>query len=192
MSLRNPAERWGIVSQAFHWIIVVLIVTMGWLGLTMTDLPTGVEKVRMYTLHKSIGLTILALAVLRLGWRLYAGRPVPLPQPAWQRRIADLTHAALYLLLVVIPLSGWVVNSSAGFPLRWWGVVRVPPIVAKGKALHDVAVEVHEWLFWMLVALALVHAAAAVWHHCFHHDATLARMLPRGWLRLPDQESPHA
>jgi cytochrome b561 len=191
MSARNPPDRWGAVSQALPWLIVVLLVTMAWLGLTMTDLPNTPHKARLYGLHKSIGLTLLALAVLRLGWRLNAGAPRELEAiPRWQRRIAQATHAALYLLLFVIPLSGWVINSASGFPLRWFGLFRVPALTARDAALNALAKDWHVALFWTLVALASVHAAAALYHHLFQRDATLVRMLPRGWLRSPSP-SPH-
>ena len=193
MSLKNSEERWGHVSQFFHWLIVVLIVVMAWLGLTMTDLPNSPYKIRLYTLHKSIGLSILALVVLRLAWRGYAGAPRTLPgMPAWQHRLATLTHAGLYALLFAVPLSGWLLNSAAGFPLRWFNLFKVPSLAARDQTLRAVATGVHEFLFWTLIVLALVHAAAAIYHHVSRHDATLARMLPRNWLRLPDhhQETP--
>ena len=195
MSLKNPVDRWGVVSQAFHWLIVVLLVVMAYLGLTMTDLPTSAHKANVYALHKSIGLTILALVVLRLAWRLYAGRPHEVDgMPPWQQRIASLTHAGLYLLLFAIPLSGWVINSTSGFPLRWFGLVHVPAIAPRDKALNALSKDVHEVLFWTLVAVAAMHAAAAVYHHRIQRDATLVRMLPRGWLRLPTpkQDIPNA
>ncbi|MGN6514038.1 MAG: cytochrome b [Lysobacteraceae bacterium] len=185
MSLKNPADRWGAVSQSFHWLIVALLLAMAWLGLTMTDLPDTPHKARVYALHKSIGLTILALAALRLLWRLYAGRPREVAMPRWQQRVASLTHAALYVLLFAIPLSGWLINSTSGFPLRWFGLVRVPAIAHRDAALNALAKDVHETLFWTLAAVAVAHAAAALWHHFAQRDATLARMLPRGWLRLP-------
>ena len=193
MGLRNPVDRWGAISQGMHWLIVALLLVMAWLGLTMTDLPNTAYKARLYGLHKSLGLTILALAMLRLAWRLYAGAPRELDGiPRWQRRIAAATHAGLYVLLFAIPLSGWVINSASGFPLRWFGLFRVPALTARDKALDALATEWHEVLFWTLVALAAVHAAAALYHHLFQHDVTLARMLPRGWLRprAPHQESP--
>ena len=194
MSLKNPVDRWGGVSLTFHWVIVVLLVVMAYLGLTMTDLPTSAHKASVYGLHKSIGLTILVLVVLRLAWRLYAGRPAEVAgMPTWQHRIASLTHAALYVLLFAIPLSGWVINSASGFPLRWFGLVRVPAIAPRDVALNHLAKETHEVLFWILVATAAAHAAAAIYHHFVQRDATLARMLPRGWLRIPSPEdSPHA
>jgi cytochrome b561 len=186
MSWKNPEDRWGAVSQAFHWLIVVLIVVMGYLGLTMTELPNSPHKIAVYSLHKSIGLTLLALVILRLLWRLAAGAPRAIPTiPRWQARIAALTHGGLYVLLLAMPISGWVLNSTAGFPLRWFGLVNLPAIAAKSEAGHDLALATHETLFWILVTLALVHAAAAFYHHLFQHDATLSRMLPRNWLQAP-------
>jgi cytochrome b561 len=170
----------------------VLILVMAYLGLTMTELPNGPDKIRTYALHKSVGLTILALVTLRVAWRLYAGTPKPVPgTPHWQERVASLTHVALYVLLFAMPLSGWVVNSSAGFPLQWFGLFNLPAIAGKDHDLHELAEEVHEALFWTLVALVFAHAAAAFYHHLFQRDATLARMLPRGWLRVNDHSEEH-
>jgi cytochrome b561 len=187
MSLKNTAERWGGISQLLHWTVVALILVMAYLGLTMGDLPNGPGKIRTYALHKSIGLTILALIALRLLWRLHAGTPQPVPgTPHWQERIASLTHWAMYALLFAMPLSGWVLNSAAGFPLQWFGLINLPGIVEKSLELHELAGDAHEIMFWLLALLVTAHAGAAFYHHLFQGDATLARMLPRGWLRAGD------
>ncbi len=182
---RGPADRWGAPAQLLHWTIVVLIVAMAWLGLTMVDMPNTPAKVERYALHKSLGLLVLALVAVRLLWRVYAGAPEPLPAPRWQRWLAQGTHFGLYLLLLAMPLSGWIANAYSGFPLRWFGLFRVPQPIAADEALYDLTRDVHEWLFWLLLVLALAHAFAAVWHHLFLGDATLSRMLPRGWLKPP-------
>jgi cytochrome b561 len=186
MMFKNSPDRWGPVSQLFHWLIVAMILAMGTVGLVMTEMRNSPDKVQLYHLHKSFGITLLVLVALRLAWRLFAGRPLPVPgTPHWQERIASLTHGALYALLFAIPLSGWLFNSAAGFPLRWFGLFNLPALTAKDQALRETAGEVHELLFWALIALAVVHAGAAVYHHLFQHDATLARMLPRRWLQAP-------
>ena len=179
----GPAERWGAVAQVAHWTIFVLIIVMAWLGLTMVDLPNTPYKVERYALHKSLGLAILALVALRLLWRLYAGAPDPLPAPRWQRWLAHGTHFGLYVLLLAMPLSGWIANAASGFPLRWFGLFRVPQPIAADEGLYDLTRDVHEWLFWLLVLLALAHVFAAAWHQLFLGDATMSRMLPRGWLK---------
>ncbi len=187
MTLKNTQDRWGSISQLLHWTVVILILAMAYLGLTMGDLPNGPHKIKTYALHKSIGLTILALVGVRLLWRVYAGTPRAVPgSPHWQERIASLTHWAIYALLFAIPLSGWVLNSAAGFPLQWFGVINLPKIVAANHGLHDTAKDAHEIMFWILVVLVAMHAGAAFYHHIFQRDATLARMLPRGWLRAGD------
>ena len=191
MTIKNTATRWGSVSQALHWAVVALILATGSIGLLMGGMRNSPDKIEVYALHKSLGLTILALALLRLLWRLYAGAPAPVPgTPRWQARLASLTHWLLYALLLAVPISGWTFNSAAGYPLQWFGLFNLPALVERNPALRGAAGNAHEWLFWTLVALALGHAAAALYHHVFRRDATLARMLPRGWLRSGADASP--
>ena len=186
MDFKNTVDRWGPVSQFLHWLIVVLILGQGVVGLVMTGMRNSPDKVEVYALHKSFGLTILALALLRLAWRLYAGAPRAVAgMPRWQEFAARASHIGLYGLLFALPLTGWLLNSTAGFPLSWFGLVKLPAIAGKDHAMHELYEEAHELLWWVLVVLALVHAAAAFYHHLFQHDATLARMLPRRWTRVP-------
>lgn len=196
MPKTSPRSDWPALSKALHWLIAVLILVMAWLGLTMGDLPNGPDKIATYALHKSLGLSILALVMLRLIWRLYAGAPAPLAgTPRWQERIASVTHVALYALLLALPLSGWLLNSGAGFPLQWFGLFNLPALAGRDEGLHALAEETHELLFWALAGLVVLHATAAFHHHLFLRDATLARMLPRGWLRAgtnPKTENPDA
>ena len=181
MTLKNTPEGWGAVSKGFHWVIVVLIVAIAVLGLTMDELPRTPRYFWVYTAHKSLGLTVLALALLRLAWRLYAGATPPVPgTPRWQERIAGLTHWALYALVFAMPLSGWLYDSSSGLrSLRWFGLAEVPKLVRPDERIADLSHDLHETLFWVLLGLVLLHAAAALYHHLFLRDATLVRMLPR-------------
>ena len=96
MSLRNTAERWGPVSQLLHWLIVVLLLVLSTVGLLLDSLPVSPKYFWVFDLHKSTGLTLLALVLVRLGWRFYAGAPRPLPgTPTWQSRVAGATHGLL-------------------------------------------------------------------------------------------------
>lgn len=185
MPLRSTDAGWGALVRAFHWAIALLIVVQAVIGLTMVQLAVTPEKVRVFALHKSIGLTILALVLLRIAWRLSERRPVDPPaMPRWQRRAAQLAHLALYVLIVAIPLSGWWFNSASNAPLTWFGMFQVPSLTGgyapfwKPRALL-----VHQALFWLLVALVALHVGAALWHHFRRRDEVLRRMLtgrPRG------------
>jgi cytochrome b561 len=187
MTLKNTSERWGGVSQLLHWTIAVLILSIGAIGLVMGELPRSPKWFWVYTAHKSLGLTVLALVLVRIGWRLYAGAPVPVAgTPRWQARLASLTHGAIYALILAMPLSGWLYDSASGLrPLRWFGLAEVPKISPPSETVADAAHGAHEWLFWLLIALVLAHAGAALYHHFIQRDATLARMLPRRWLQTP-------
>ncbi len=192
MTLKNTADRWGPVSQAFHWIIVLMILGLAVVGLVMDELPKTPKYFWVFTAHKSMGITVLVLMLLRLAWRLYAGAPAPVPgMPAWQRMAASLTHWALYGLALAMPLSGWLYDSAEGLrPFKYFGLFTMPKLVAPSESLADLGHDLHENLFWVLVLLVAVHAGAAFYHHLFQRDATLTRMLPRGRVTPSDQQEP--
>lgn len=172
MALKNT-ETWGVVSRSFHWLIVALLVVQGAIGLLIDDLPRGTIR-----LHVSLGITILALAIARLVWRVYAGRPLPLPGVSpWQRRLAALGHFVLYVLLFALPISGWLMSNYGDHAVRWFGLFELPRLVAPDDAAHEIMEGRHEQLFWLLVAVAILHAIAAVHHHLFRRNTTLTRML---------------
>ena len=174
MSLKNTANSWGTVSRTFHWLIVALLLVQGTLGLLLDDLPRG-----SVSLHKSLGVTILALAVLRILWLLVAGRPGPVPGVSvLQHRLAQAGHWLLYVLLFAAPITGWLMNDYMGRPLSWFGLVNLPHIVGPDRAAHEIMEGRHEQVFWILVFVAACHAAMAIHHHLFKRDGTLARMLP--------------
>ena len=192
MSLKNTTDRWGGISQLLHWTIAILIVLIGIVGLVMGELPRSPKYFWVYTAHKSLGLTVLALVLVRIGWRLYAGAPRPVPgTPRLQALLASATHGAIYLLILALPLSGWIYDSANALrPFRWFGLVEVPKLVAPDEALAASAHGAHEWLFWLLMALVAGHAGAALYHHFIQRDATLARMLPRRWITASPATDP--
>ena len=181
LPLKNDAARWGWVSITLHWVTVLAIIGLGIVGTQMDDLPTSLMKVKVYALHKSVGLTVLGLTVVRLAWRLYAGAPLLPPMPRWQRFAAHASHFALYALLVAMPLTGWLLHSAsskAGYALKWFGLFKVPAIAAFDPALKHLAHELHEGLFKAILVVAAIHVAAAFKHHFLVRDQTLHRMLP--------------
>ncbi len=173
---------------ALHWIMALLILATLPLGLGMTELALSPLKLKLYAWHKWIGVTVFALAVLRLAWRLsHPAPPPPAGMPAWQRRAAAVLHGLLYVLLLAIPLSGWLMSSAKGFQTVYLGLLPIPDLLAKDEALGDALAGVHAWLNYSLAALLLVHVAAALKHHLIDRDEVLVRMLP---LVKPRKEAP--
>lgn len=181
MTTQAAPERWNAVAQALHWLIAALILVQGVLGLVMVSMPKRPAVIPYYNLHKSIGLTILALAVLRLAWRLFATRRPPLPpMPRWQSGFATVTHVLLYALIFALPLSGWLFDSASSLrPLHWWGVLKMPSLTGGPDAsLKAFAHGLHVTLFWTLVVVAALHVAGALKHHFIDRDHVLRAMLP--------------
>lgn len=174
--IRNTPQAWGRISIALHWLTAVLILGLAAVGLLMTELPTSPMKMQVYALHKSFGLTVLALTVLRLSWRLLAGSPEALPGGKLQSLAAKSVHGMLYVLLFAMPLSGWLYNSASGFPLRWFGMPLPRLFTGFNPALKQLAHALHENLFYLLAALLVLHAGAALFHHYVRKDDTLKRM----------------
>ena len=172
------ASRYGGVAMALHWITAVLIVANLTLGVSMVGLPISPRKLHWYVWHKTIGITIFVLTSARLGWRAVRPPPPPVPMPRWQLRASSISHASLYVLLFLIPISGYLYSSATGVQVVWLGLVPLPNLVPKDKALADALRLVHVSLNLLLAGVVLVHAAAALWHHFIHRDAALRRMLP--------------
>lgn len=181
MQLQNTLTGWGTISKTFHWLIVGLIIVQYTLAEIAEDLPLGLEKFRTLALHKSFGITILTLAVLRLAWRWMNPTPeLPNTLKPYERVLARFTHFALYLLLFAQPITGWMMSSAANFPVSYFGWFTLPNLLAPDKELQHLLHEVHENLFRILVALAVLHVAAALKHHFWLKDDVLKRMLPFG------------
>lgn len=181
MALKSSQTQWGGLAKFFHWTIVLLILAQAIIGLVMVELPKRPSSIPVYSFHKSLGITILALAVLRLGWRLFDPRPRDVAgMPHWQALAARAGHALLYALIFAVPLSGWLFDSAASLrPLYWFDLFQVPSLTGgKDDALKEVAEAAHFWLFCLLAAVAAGHAAAALIHHFHNRDETLVRMLP--------------
>jgi cytochrome b561 len=178
MQLRNTTARWGSVAQFLHWLIVALIITQVVLALSAGRLH-GMAKLAMLARHKSVGITILMLAVVRLVWRLVNPTP-PLPSTLkpYERVLANFTHAALYVLIFAMPITGWIMTSARGFPASWFNLFQLPDLVAKNRALYEAMQQTHEALAWTLGAVATLHLLAALKHHFVLKDTVLRRMLP--------------
>jgi cytochrome b561 len=177
--LRNTDAAWGPIAKLFHWGVAALIFTqfaLGWIAVTYRLSPT---KIQLFIWHKSIGVLVLLLVVLRLAWRLMNPSPaLPADTTKPEALAARTSHGLLYALMLAMPLSGWVINSAANIPLRvfWWWPL--PAIVAPDKALEQLAKQVHLTLFVAIAIVVAVHAAAALRHHFVKRNDVLARMWP--------------
>jgi cytochrome b561 len=171
-------QRYGRAAIALHWITAILILANLTLGLSMVPLPISPRKLQWYLWHKSIGITIFLLTSVRIAWRTAHPHPAPVPMPAWQRRAAAASHALLYVLLLAIPLSGWLFSSATGVQVVYLGIFALPDLVPKDKALGDALRLVHVTLNSLLVAVVCIHVAAALKHHFVDRDNSLARILP--------------
>lgn len=177
--LRNTTLIWGAVAKNFHWLMALFIFVQYPLGWWMTELKLSPLQVELFIWHKSIGVLVLVLAAMRVLWRFSNRPPVPPPaMPNWERLAAKVDHWSLYLLMAVVPLAGWVIDSASGIPFRVFWLFPMPALVGRDKALEDVAKEVHEDLAYVLLALLVLHVGAALWHHYVQKDEILARMLP--------------
>ena len=195
----TSSTRYTRVAITLHWVIALLIFAMipvgWWMSDAILEKATRAQALKVFPIHKAVGMTILALTVVRLGWRL-SHRAPPLPQkmPAWERLAARATHWLFYVLLLAMPLSGWI-YASAGYseafhsfisvPLSWFGLFQIPEFPGVStqpdetrKAIGLTAVAVHSKLAWAMIALAGLHIAAALKHQIVNRDDVLSRMLP--------------
>lgn len=172
-------KRYTRTAIGLHWLMALLLIGTFGVGLYMTDLQLSPFKLKIYSWHKWAGVAAFLLVFLRLAWR--AGhRPPPLVAglPRWQEIAAHGLHHLLYLLMIAIPLSGWLMSSAKGFQTVWFGVLPLPDLLAKNAELGDLLQIVHVSLNYGFAALLAVHVAAALKHHVVDRDDTLTRMLP--------------
>ena len=178
----NSTQRYGIVALALHWAMAGLLVALAALGLYMVALPDvgfDTRKIELILYHKEIGMLALVLAVFRLGWRVTQILPGLVAQlPEWQQVAARFVHLCFYALMLALPMTGWLMSSAAGIPVRFLELFTLPDLIGRDDFLFQRFFDIHKVLGWALVALAAVHAAAALRHHFALRDDTLRKMLP--------------
>jgi len=176
----TASARYTQTAIALHWLMALLIIATFFLGLTMVDMP-GITptKLKYFNWHKWMGVTVLALAVLRLLWRLTHAAPVlPMTMPKLQRLAAEFAHYGLYALMFAVPLSGYFYSLAAGFKVVYLGLFPLPVLIDPNPELKPILKTVHYLLNMGLAALVCLHALAALQHHFFERDDILKRMLP--------------
>ena len=173
-------HRYTKTAMLLHWLTALLIISAFFLGLTMTGIhgitPT---KLKYYSWHKWLGVTVLALACIRVLWRS-ANRPHahPAGMPRWQAKAADAMHLLLYFLIFAVPVSGYLYTCAAGVPVVYLGLFQLPSLIEPNPELKPLLKEVHYWLTMGMAAAVVAHALAALKHHFVDRDDVLKRMLP--------------
>lgn len=179
LPLGNTQTAYGIVAQLLHWLVVAGITAQFIWAWRIDEADSIRAEFALVNQHKSIGMTILGLVVLRLLWRAF-NRPPPFPtsMSTWEKFAASTAHWLLYALILAMPLSGWIYTSAAGFGAEFFGLVDIPDLVDRGERLEAVFGEVHEWLAIGILALVSIHVLAALRHQWLLKDGLLKRMLP--------------
>ncbi|WP_346837470.1 cytochrome b [Microbulbifer sp. SAOS-129_SWC] len=182
MPARNSNNEYGWVAIGLHWLMAPAIIGLFFLGWWMRSLTYYDAWYREGpALHKSIGLLLLALLLVRLLWKLLNRSPAAEPgTPRWQALAARLTHGGLYLLLLVIMTSGYLISTADGRSIEVFGWFGVPATIHGLPHQEDIAGQVHKILAWSLMAVVVLHGLAALKHHFIDRDATLRKMLGRG------------
>lgn len=176
MAWRNTPQDFGLVTRAFHWGMMVLVIAMLALGLWIEDLEPGLANLWLYGLHKSLGFLVLTLILARLAWHVFNPPPAPLGQPGLLHQLARGVHWAFYALLIAIPLTGWAGSSATGIDVmiadRWV----MPPLVAPSEAAEDFFFGLHAILTKLLIGLIALHVLGAI-KRALTGDGTLRRMI---------------
>jgi cytochrome b561 len=182
MTFRNTNQSWGSLTKALHWLIVILIINQ-WVIAERAEELKGLAKLQALGWHKSFGMTILMLAIVRLVWRWM--NPVPdltAETKPWERVLARVSHFLLYALIFAMPLTGWMMSSARNFPVSWFKQFQFPDLVAPSDQTFQLMNDLHHLLFSVLVTVALLHVAGALKHHFIDRNDVLKRMLPFGRL----------
>ncbi|KGP63858.1 cytochrome B561 [Legionella norrlandica] len=174
------ASEYSMLSKLFHWIIAFAVIGMLAAGFFLDDIPKPFQGTA-YMLHKSIGITILFLMILRFIWINIKGKPaLPDSVRSWERALSGFVQYGFYILLLLMPLSGWIMSVAADRTPSYFGLFQAPlPWIEPNKSLAEFMVESHETIAWILIAFITLHVLGALKHHFIDKNNVLKRMLPR-------------
>ena len=180
MTYGTLTDHYPSTSKLLHWLVAICVLTTAPVAIAMTRVSKGPTQDLLYNFHKSLGVLILILMILRLINRLAAGALSADPDiEPWQKAVSSTVHTSLYALLLAMPIVGYIANSAFGAPAPFFGLFNLPPIVGQNEALATQLFTIHRWTGWLLIALVLIHAGAALYHYFIRRDSVLKRMLPR-------------
>lgn len=178
MRILNSSDRFGIIAIILHWLMAILIVGLIILGLYMTRIPLNPFKLKLYGWHKEVGMLVLFLVVFRLCWRIMNTNPqLPIEMPLWEKISAHCVHWVFYFFMFALPLSGWLLTSSAGLPASFFGLFVLPDLISANEEQRFLFTQIHDWLGYILIGFICLHTLAALKHHFINKDDILQRML---------------
>ena len=167
-------------SKWLHWLVAACVLTTAPVAIAMVRVAPGPTQDALYNFHKSLGVPILVLMILRLINRLIAGAPPPEPGiERWHKAMSSAVHGLLYALLLAMPIVGWIANSAYGAPTPFFGLFTLPKLVADNKDLATTLFALHRWVGFLVILLVVVHIGGALYHYAVRRDEVLHRMLPR-------------
>lgn len=179
MPVHNTEHSYGSASKFFHWLIGLMIIGLLGVGIWMTDLENGPFKFQVYGIHKAMGIIVLTLATLRLLWRLRQVTPLlPESTSLWQKKASQYAHVALYVVMFMMPLSGWAMSNAAGYQVSVFGLFTMPNIVSANPKMRTLFGNIHTACGYAAIGLVALHVGAALQHHFLKRDDVLKRMLP--------------
>ena len=180
MTYGTRTDHYPATSKLLHWLVAASVLTTAPVAIAMTRVAEGPTRDTLYNFHKSLGVVILILMLLRLINRIAVGAPIPDPgiEP-WQKTLSSAVHGTLYLLLLAMPVVGYIANSAFGATTPFFGLFELPAIVAKNEALATQLFTLHRWTGWLVILLVLMHVGAALYHQFVRRDDVLKRMLPQ-------------
>jgi cytochrome b561 len=186
MSLKNTATSYGSTTKFFHWTVALCVIALLIVGFMMDDIQNKALKMQVYNLHKLLGLTVLILMLSRLVWRLLNIQPgYPASVPRWEQRAARSVHDLLYLTLIIMPLSGWIMSTAAGHPPYLGSYLIKAPFISVSQSTAQFFNNLHSAFAWIIPGLISIHIAAAIKHHLIDKNNVLLRMLP--WVKSTTQ-----
>lgn len=178
MPLKDTAESYGLTSRLLHWVMALVVIGMYPLGLYIDSLSYYDEAYRTVPhWHKSIGMILLGLLLMRIIWRMLNKSPTPVEQPRLLQLATSTAHSILYLLMLAALVSGYLISTADGRPIGVFNWFEIPALPALVENQEDIAGELHYWITTSLIGLAAVHVLAALKHHFINKDKTLTRML---------------
>lgn len=177
MSLKNSELNYGLVSRANHWLSAFIFIGLLAIGLYMTGLEKGDDRQALYALHKSMGIALFGLMLLRIVWLKLSANPGQLSKNKFEHILGHAVKGILYLAMLGMPISGWIMSNSGGHEVAFFNMFVLPNIIGEHELIHEISEFIHSAFGYLLIVIVILHIAGALKHHFVYKDATLLRMI---------------